>query len=842
MTDFSELSIGKIKRSQAIKPEDIFKSLTLRGSVENIWGPQDQALKEWDQKRKALDIVIDINTGGGKTLVGLIIAQSLVNETKGRVTYVCPNNQLVEQVVEKAKECGFEVASYAGGNWLNREIYESCTGACITNYAAVFNSRSIFRDHDLKGIIFDDAHVAHNLIRERYTIKIGSDEPAYNEVANLFNPHFIRNSQGYEFQSAIDGDYLALLFVPMFEVRQQRNKLGSIFKKHKITDSNNKFAWEYLKDHLDRCVIFISGSSIEITPPLLPIPSLPYFQSSVRRIYLTATIPSKIEFLRTFGSTQHITISPGGKSGEAQRQFIFLTGEDSAKQRELAKNLIKDEKACIITPSNYSANDWTDVGNIFDRGKGNADIDSFKKSSPPVKLILPARFDGIDLPGKTCKVLVLDGLPTGFRLLDKFMDQTLRIEKIRTSHTAIRIIQAIGRIFRSNSDHGVVLICGDELRLWLIDPNNRKYMPSLLQKQIQLGIRLRDLVGKGKLSFQELLKAVLEGDKTWDEFYNKTIDEFEIDTQPPESAQFISLILSERSAFNKLWQGNYKESAQEYESLAQDARPFDTHLSAWYHHFAGCSYDLSSDSVNAIRNYILAVNERSELGRPSFQKGIIQSAAQIKPSEQGKRILTLIQKLKGKYLSGLVEIKKLLVYDGSSNILDQALCDLGNFLGLEATRPDNEVKTGPDVLWRYKEIKRGSAFETKTNKKEGSEYHKNDDIAQFHSHSTWLEKEYPDEAYEKVIIGRKLPVSQHATPDPQLKIITLDQFIGLVDRLIELYNVVISVTLSDEQMVILEQTLGDIGLNFPKCIESLESYLATDLKKSNITTQEPDLE
>ena len=87
-------------------PQEIFNKLTLRGSIENIWQPQGEALKKWQGKRSDSDVVVQINTGGGKTLVGLLIAQSIVNETKGRVLYVCPNNQLVEQIVDRAKEVG----------------------------------------------------------------------------------------------------------------------------------------------------------------------------------------------------------------------------------------------------------------------------------------------------------------------------------------------------------------------------------------------------------------------------------------------------------------------------------------------------------------------------------------------------------------------------------------------------------------------------------------------------------------------------------------------------------------------------------------------------------------
>src|SRR5690349_1333342 len=118
--DLSKLPIKPGKRSLATHPREIFKSLTLRGSVQNIWEPQAEALAIWhDKHRGASDIMIRMNTGGGKTLVGFLIAQSLVNETKGKVLYVCPTNQLVEQVAAKASECGIAVSTYMRSQWSN---------------------------------------------------------------------------------------------------------------------------------------------------------------------------------------------------------------------------------------------------------------------------------------------------------------------------------------------------------------------------------------------------------------------------------------------------------------------------------------------------------------------------------------------------------------------------------------------------------------------------------------------------------------------------------------------------------------------------------------------------
>src|SRR5262249_8579552 len=153
------------------------------------------------------------------------------------------------------------------------------------------------------------------------------------------------------------------------------------------------------------------------------------------------------EFARTFGIAKPAMIAPGGKSGEAQRQFLFLNGTDEERKR-LALELIKPYKACVIAPSDSDADDWCPPATKFEKSGGNAVIEAFSKSKGTDKLALAARYDGIDLPGDACRILVLTGLPFGESLIDRFTDQTLRIERLRAVHTATRFVQAVGRIFR----------------------------------------------------------------------------------------------------------------------------------------------------------------------------------------------------------------------------------------------------------------------------------------------------------------------------------------------------------------------------------------------------------
>ncbi len=94
-TPLNKITLSVPIGRRPIDPTDVFGRLILRGSVKNIWEPQADALKQWHKVRSNSEVMVRLNAGGGKTLVGLLMAQSLANESRGQILYVCPNNQLV---------------------------------------------------------------------------------------------------------------------------------------------------------------------------------------------------------------------------------------------------------------------------------------------------------------------------------------------------------------------------------------------------------------------------------------------------------------------------------------------------------------------------------------------------------------------------------------------------------------------------------------------------------------------------------------------------------------------------------------------------------------------------
>jgi hypothetical protein len=585
-------------------------------------------------------------------------------------------------------------------------------------------------------------------------------------------------------------------------------------------------------------MVLISGSGIEITPPALPLHRVSYFAKTVRRIYLTASLPSPAEFIRAFGVSDPYYVRPGGKSGAAQRLFLFLPGETDDDQRALALSLIDRHKACIITPSKRAAEPWLQAATLYDGTGGHADIERFAKSTQAKKIVFAARYDGVDLPGDACRILVLDRIPSGGSLYDRFVEESLQIEPVRWMRTATRVVQAIGRIFRSNTDHGAVLLCGTTLQEWLRDPRHWPYLPPLLQQQVQLGVELRKAVDKKKLTPDDLLDGILKGTEAWDKLYEDHIDAFDFDKTPVPPNWLTESAAREQAAFERLWEGDGAAAAAAYAQLAEFCEPHDARQAAWYRHWEGRALDrLDKKEVpNAIRAYTQGANVRAELGRPKTDSvtGIVSAAAPI-PGPQAERIAQLFSKKRAKLLKQLQDIAGRLVYGDDTKPAEAAVQELGDLLGLESTRPDHTDHTGPDVVWRFpgtvaKNAMQGAALELKTDKKPGGKYRKKDDIGQFEDHINYIKATYRGEAFYWRIIGRRLPVAPECNPPEGLRIVELEQIQDLVLRTEGLYRAITEADSREDPSVTTQRWLDQLGLNWPLVIESLESDLAEDLQ------------
>jgi replicative superfamily II helicase len=212
MVDFKKLRQSKSPPPTS-DPVEIFRRLPKAPGINDLYTSQAQVLETWHVRRAERDLVIKLHTGGGKTLVGLLIAQSILNEIREPVIYLCPNVQLVQQAIEKATEYGISAVSYQRGADLP-DAFLSASSVLIATYQALFNGRSKFGTRlgsreviHVGGIILDDAHVSFSTVRDSFTLEVRKqdDEEGYAHLTNLFRVDFEQAGRLGTFDDVVSG-------------------------------------------------------------------------------------------------------------------------------------------------------------------------------------------------------------------------------------------------------------------------------------------------------------------------------------------------------------------------------------------------------------------------------------------------------------------------------------------------------------------------------------------------------------------------------------------------------------------------------------------------------------
>ena len=617
--DFSKLNVTR-QQTKPTHPIDIFQGAAITdGNINDLWLGQGDALREWHANRDKDDVAVVLNTGAGKTLVGLLIAQSLVNETRRQVVYACSSIQLVEQTATKANGYGLPAATYYRRAFSQGDSYLRAEAPCVTTYQALFNGRSRFRSDDIAAVIFDDAHTADQMLRDQFSLSIKRDEmtETFDQILALFQPYHSSVGLASSFAEVFNGEASREFLVPPFEIQRNLSELRRLLLQAGLADhTSTTFAWEHIRDREDLCCLLISNNQVTLTPPVVPVFSLPYFRDGVRRVYLSATLSAPDSFVRAFGRQPNKTISPSTTAGECERMILIPRAAEGVDDDLVsAKQVIEDHKALILVPSYYRSEIWADTAVPPPRESVSEAIDSFREAKPPAKLLLAARYDGLDLPGDTCRMMVLDELPQGAGPLERFQWERLHMQNSLRSLLASRIVQSFGRISRGMSDHGVVLLTGKGLVEWLLVPRNRALLPRFLQKQMEIGENLsKGASDTGNL--KSIASACLLRDSGWVQAYPTNMRDLPSDSATNDQDKALDIALAEGRFGRALWDRDYERAAVALNAVLEDAFQFSQFSGAWLSFWLGYSLEMSGDHDNASYFYRKACANQSNMPRP----------------------------------------------------------------------------------------------------------------------------------------------------------------------------------------------------------------------------------
>ena len=160
-------------------------ALTTRGRFARLsWRCSENWFADHQDTR---DVIVKLHTGQGKTLIGLLMLQARLNAGKGPALYLCPDNFLIAQTCDQAKQFG--IATCTADPELPDEFMNG-DKILVTSVQKLFNGLTKFglnrQSIAIETLLMDDAHACADTIREQCRIRIPSDEPAYHALRTLF--------------------------------------------------------------------------------------------------------------------------------------------------------------------------------------------------------------------------------------------------------------------------------------------------------------------------------------------------------------------------------------------------------------------------------------------------------------------------------------------------------------------------------------------------------------------------------------------------------------------------------------------------------------------------------
>lgn len=782
--DFTRLNGGS-DRSGLIPPREIFNGLPSRDtSIEYLRDGQGQVLEGWFERRDARDLVIKMNTGGGKTVAGLLILQSCLNEGKGPALYVAPDNFLVAQVALEASKLGI-----AHTTTVEDGTYSRCESIGIINVFKLVNSRSVFGGPsnirhsplEIGSVVIDDAHAALATTEEQFALKLDVTSSVAQELLGILRSDLTTYAPAQ--MRAIDSaDYaVSPLEVPPWMWQQRIERVMDTLNSYR---SQPPLDWHYplIESCINLCSVVISSHWIEITPPCVPIDVVTGFARAIRRIFLTATLADDSVLVAAFNADPESVAAPitPESAGDMGDRLILAPQEINPRVtdnevKELLKRLSREVNVVVIVPSRSRASYWRDEADaVADATDIDAVVSRLREGHVGLVVFIN-KYDGVDLPGDSCRVLVLDGLPEVSALTQ------LRVATILGSSTAAnrrqmqRIEQGMGRGVRGANDHCVVLLLGSKLTDRLANQRLSQQFSSVTRAQLELSRAVaRSVSGAGVSELVGLIRQCLNRDPGWIQVSKAAVAAQRYDAGHVETA-----VVAQRKAFDLARIGHAQRAANLIREAADGAASDDEKGLLLQQ---GATYINTYDTVESQSVLSAAVRLNNRVCRP--RAGIVHSRsssvraqAELAANYFGTRFTS-----PNELVIGFASLETDLVFDPSrTNDFESAVEELGAWLGLETERPERDYGNGPDVLWRTSvdsfiviECKSGSAAE---------EIYRSD-VSQLAHSMSWFSEEFGSSAAAKPLIIHPASILAHdATAPPNTRVMTATERDNLLSRL-----------------------------------------------------------
>jgi hypothetical protein len=398
------------------------------------------------------------------------------------VAYLTGTRQLADQVMDQASSLTeLDTHRFAGGHYPGAALddYHQAQAVGVMNYWVYFNSSPRVEPADL--VIFDDAHLAEQPLSGLFTLRVSraaaGGRALYETLCDLVLQHA---PNAYPTLKALrDGaappgsppelvafnDWAAI-------AGSAADAIGDSDYLEQSFDA--RIVWRTLAPNLKRCGVLVGPTGIEIRPYHPPTQTVAGHLHASHRLYLSATLGRPGDLQRRLGTHPIVTIdTPADLCTATTGRRTFLLNPSSGEPlSDAVLGFALDQtnaavadgpgRAAWLCASNSEADEvealLRDAGRTVFRLRAGDDAPFEQwRTAPQAQLITAGRFDGLDLPDDTCRLVIIPSVPAASTEFERFAVAYLGDASYMRHRVGQRVTQALGRANRTENDSALYL-------------------------------------------------------------------------------------------------------------------------------------------------------------------------------------------------------------------------------------------------------------------------------------------------------------------------------------------------------------------------------------------------
>ncbi|MEO1256797.1 MAG: helicase C-terminal domain-containing protein, partial [Bacteroidota bacterium] len=253
------------------------------------------------------------------------------------------------------------------------------------------------------------------------------------------------------------------------------------------------------------------------------------------------------------------------------------------------------------------------------------------------------RYDGIDLPDDSCRILIFDSKPYSQNLLDLYQESCRSNSQITIMRAVRTIEQGMGRSVRGERDYSVIVVIGSDLTRLVRDKKSRNFLSSQMAKQIEIGLDIAEMArdeldpDKPLNTLEGLINQCLKRDSNWKLFYTSQMK----DVEPSDAnSKVLYIYAQELEAEKHYLKGEYNRSVEIIQKLINDKK-IESDDKAWYlQEMARYSY--TANRTESINLQVAAHKSNRLMLRPP--SGVTVTKLKIVSEGRMERIIAWVKK------------------------------------------------------------------------------------------------------------------------------------------------------------------------------------------------------